>query len=138
MKEGGVNLWPEAWLAPDAPTNPHATLRTFGHPESSVRVTLYRDHAAWCPYCQKVWLQLEEKRIPYKVVKINMRAYGDKPPEFMAKVPGGLLPVIELDGQVITESAVIMQILEETFPDHKPLLPPLGSEGRARADLLFR
>lgn len=67
-----------------------------------------------------------------------MRAYGSKPPEFMAKVPGGLLPVIELDGQVITESAVIMQILEDTFPDHKPLLPPPGSEGRARADLLFR
>lgn len=32
-----------------------------------------RDHAAWCPYCQKVWLQLEEKRIPYTLEKINMR-----------------------------------------------------------------
>eukprot|EP00955_Chlamydomonas_euryale_P038052 350975-Chlamydomonas_euryale.AAC.3 len=29
-----------------------------------------------------------------------MRCYGDKPPAFMAKVPGGLLPVIEIDGQV--------------------------------------
>ena len=66
------------------------------------------------------------------------RAYGDKPPAFMAKVPGGLLPVIELDGQVITESAVIMQILEDQFPDHKPMLPPVGSQERARADLLFR
>lgn len=28
---------------------------------------------AWCPYCQKVWLQLEEKRIPYKIEWINMR-----------------------------------------------------------------
>lgn len=37
---------------------------------------LYRDHAAWCPYCQKVWLQLEEKRIPYVIEKINMRCYG--------------------------------------------------------------
>ena len=30
-------------------------------------VTLYRDTAGWCPYCQKVWLLLEEKQIPYKV-----------------------------------------------------------------------
>ncbi len=31
-------------------------------------------------------LQLEEKQIPYIVEKINMRCYGPKPPEFMAKV----------------------------------------------------
>lgn len=40
-----------------------------------------------CPYCHKVWLQLEEKRIPYTIEKINMRCYGDKPASFMAKVP---------------------------------------------------
>ena len=35
---------------------------------------------------QKVWLQLEEKRIPYTMEKINMRCYGDKSPEYLAKV----------------------------------------------------
>ena len=29
-----------------------------------------------------------------------MRCYGDKPREFLAKVPNGLLPVLEVDGQV--------------------------------------
>ncbi len=45
-----------------------------------------RDSAAWCPYCQKVWLQLEEKQIPYVIEKINMRCYGDKPAAYTAKV----------------------------------------------------
>jgi len=31
-----------------------AKLRLFGRTEADVRVTLYRDTAAWCPYCQKV------------------------------------------------------------------------------------
>ena len=55
------------------PTNPHALIRRFGTTEEP-RVLFYRDHAAWCPYCQKIWMQLEEKRIPYKVercVEIN-------------------------------------------------------------------
>lgn len=52
-----------------------------------------------------------------------MRCYGDKPESFLAKVPRGLLPVIELDGQVMTESAEIMKVLEYEFRD-VPLLPP--------------
>ena len=43
------------------PTNAQAVLRLFGQEESAVRVTFYRDHHAWCPYCQKVWLWLEFK-----------------------------------------------------------------------------
>jgi glutathione S-transferase len=37
----------------NGPTNAQALLRLFGRPESEVRVTLYRDHHSWCPFCQK-------------------------------------------------------------------------------------
>jgi glutathione S-transferase len=37
----------------NGPTNAQATLRLFGLNEEAVRVTLYRDHHGWCPYCQK-------------------------------------------------------------------------------------
>ena len=60
----------------------------------------------------QVWLQLEEKRIPYEIEKINMRCYGPKPREFMQMVPSGLLPVMELNGRVIIESDAIMAALE--------------------------
>ena len=54
------------------PASAQADLRLFGEEERAVRVTLYRDHHAWCPYCQKVWLWLEERRIPYRVRKVTM------------------------------------------------------------------
>jgi Glutathione S-transferase, N-terminal domain len=60
----------------------------------------------------QVWLQLEEKRIPYEIEKINMRCYGAKPRAFMEMVPSGLLPVMELNGRVIIESDAIMAALE--------------------------
>ena len=111
-----------------------AKLRLFGASEDDVRVTLYRDHAGWCPYCQKVWMMLEEKKVPYRIERINMRSYGEKPAWFLKKVPSGLLPVLELDGKIITESLVIMQIIEQTFPD----IPMIPEEHFDRANTLLR
>jgi glutathione S-transferase len=54
------------------------------------------------------------------------------------QVPSGLLPVLEIDGRVVTESATIMALLEEQFPDHKPLMPAADSPQRPRADQLMR
>ncbi len=97
------------------PTNPQAKLRLFNQPESAVRVTLYRDHHAWCPYCQKVWLWLEEKQIPYRITKVTMFCYGTKEAWYKQKVPSGMLPAVELDGQLITESDDILIALETAF-----------------------
>ena len=96
-------------------TNAQATLRLFGQTESEVRVTLYRDNHAWCPYCQKVWLWLEEKQIPYRIKKVTMFCYGKKESWYKRKVPSGMLPAIELDGRIITESDDILIALEKVF-----------------------
>jgi glutathione S-transferase len=96
-------------------TNSQATLRLFGHTEADVRVTLYRDNHAWCPYCQKIWLWLEEKQIPYRIQKVTMFCYGKKEPWYKQKVPSGMLPAIELDGKIITESDDILLALEKAF-----------------------
>ena len=122
----------------NGPANPKALLRRFdSSPDDEPRVLFYRDHAAWCPYCQKIWMQLEEKRIPYRVEKINMRCYGDKKPSFTAKVPSGMLPVMEIDGVLITDSAAIAAALEREFPE-TPLLPEDGTPERARASDLLK
>ena len=49
--------------------NSYSNLRLFGHSENDAIVTLFRDRHSWCPYCQKIWLWLEYKRIPYIVKK---------------------------------------------------------------------
>jgi glutathione S-transferase len=97
------------------PTNSQARLRLFGLPESDVRVTLYRDNHAWCPYCQKIWLWLEEKQIPYRIEKVTMFCYGEKESWYKRKVPSGMLPAVELDGRIITESDDILIALEQFF-----------------------
>jgi len=96
-------------------TNARARLRLFGRSESDVRVTLYRDNHAWCPYCQKVWLWLEEKQIPYRIEKVTMFCYGEKESWYKRKVPSGMLPAIELDGRIIQESDDILLALEKVF-----------------------
>jgi glutathione S-transferase len=96
-------------------TNAQSRLRLFNHSESEVRVTLYRDNHAWCPYCQKVWLWLEEKQIPYRIEKVTMFCYGQKESWYKRKVPSGMLPALELDGRIITESDDILIALERVF-----------------------
>lgn len=105
----------------NGPTNAQSRLRLFGQSASDVRVTLYRDNHAWCPYCQKVWLWLEEKQIPYRIEKVTMFCYGQKEDWYRRKVPSGMLPALELDGRIITESDDILMALEQTFGSLEPL-----------------
>ena len=96
-------------------TNSYSNLRLFGQRESDAKLIFYRDRHAWCPYCQKIWLWLELKQIPYKIEKINMFCYGKKEPWFLEKVRSGKLPAIELDGRIITESDQIIYYLEKKY-----------------------
>jgi glutathione S-transferase len=138
--------WPELealtdWQidATNGPTNAQSRLRLFGQPESSIRVTLFRDHHAWCPYCQKIWLWLEEKRIPYRIEKVTMFCYGEKEAWYKRKVPSGMLPAVELDGKIITESDDILIALERVFgPLQFAMDDPRVTTMRRLERLLFR
>jgi glutathione S-transferase len=113
----------------NGPTNAQSNLRLFGHSEADVRVTLYRDHHAWCPYCQKVWLWLEEKQIPYRIRKVTMFCYGTKEQWYKNIVRSGMLPAIELDDRLITESDDILIALEREFG-------PLNGAGMQDAEVM--
>ncbi|MEA5510432.1 glutathione S-transferase family protein [Crocosphaera sp. UHCC 0190] len=123
----------------NGPTNAQACLRLFGSKESDIRVTLYRDNHAWCPYCQKVWLWLEEKQIPYRIKKVTMFCYGQKESWYKGIVPSGMLPALELDGRIITESDDILIALESVFgPLTQSMKDPEVMPLRQLERLLFR
>jgi glutathione S-transferase len=86
-------------------------------------MTLY--DAARCPYCARVRIVLAEKGVPYEPVEIDLR---DRPAWIYDKNPTGRVPVLEEDTLVLPESEVIMEYLEERFPD--PALLPADPAAR--------
>jgi glutathione S-transferase len=94
-------------------------------------ITLY--NAARCPYAARVRIVLAEKGVEYEIVEIDL---SDRPAWLYEKNPLGRVPVIEEDGgDPLPESAVIMEFLEERYPE-PPLLPPDPAD-RAAVRLLI-
>lgn len=62
-----------------------------------------------------------------------MSCYGKKSTEFLKKVPTGLMPVIELDGNIITESMDIMFQIEENFQSPYPSMIPTDDNDMMQA-----
>ncbi len=79
----------------------------------------------------RVRVALAEKGIRYDEKEIDL---AHKPPGLFAVNPAGAVPVLVVDGAAIPESIVILQYLEDRFP--QPPLLPADALGRARARLL--
>jgi glutathione S-transferase len=80
--------------------------------------TLYT--ADRCPYAARVRIVLAEKGLAYEAVEIDL---DDRPAWLYDKNPLGRVPVYEEDeGLVLPESVVIMEYLEERYPE-PPLWP---------------
>jgi RNA polymerase-associated protein len=93
-------------------------------------LTIY--DAPRCPYCARVRIQLAEKNVEHELVPLDL----DQRPDFIKILnpPAGRVPVLEEGSFVLPESPVIMEYLEERFPD--PSLLPADPESRALARLL--
>lgn len=89
-------------------------------------------HAINSVCAQKVRLALAEKKLTAQehLLMLNGDQYD---PAYLKLNPNGVVPTLVHDGQVVTESTVILHYLDDAFPD-VPLMPadPLG---RARVRL---
>jgi glutathione S-transferase len=83
------------------------------------------------PYCQKVRLALAEKDLSYEKIFVDLIKNEQKTPDFLRLNPYGKVPVLIDDDEVIYDSTVINEYLEDEYP-HPPLMPEQSGE-RARA-----
>jgi glutathione S-transferase len=96
-----------------------------------VSLTLY--NAPRCPYAARARIVLAEKGLEFEVVEIDL---SDRPDWLYEKNPKGRVPVIEEDdGWLLAESAVIMEYIEERYPE--PALLAADPADRAAARLLI-
>jgi glutathione S-transferase len=81
---------------------------------------------ALCPYVQRAAIVLLEKGVPFERRDVDLKA---KPDWFLALSPLGKTPVLQVGDDVLFESAVICDYLDEV---HGPRMHPLSALERAR------
>ena len=75
-------------------------------------------------------IALNLKGLAYEQAGIDLRTGAQKSDAFLALNPQGLVPALEADGAVLTQSPAILEWLEETHPE--PPLLPTSSVARAQ------
>jgi glutathione S-transferase len=87
-----------------------------------------------CPYAQKVRVVLAEKELEYETVLVDLRKQEQRTPEFLRLNPLGKVPVLVDDDEVVIDSTIINEYLEDEYP--LPRLMPEDSQTRARVRFL--
>jgi maleylacetoacetate isomerase/maleylpyruvate isomerase len=88
--------------------------------------TFYRSSAAY-----RVRLALNIKRLTCEHIPKAFSKNEHRAPDYLALNPQGLIPALEHDGAVLSQSLAIIEFLDEKYPD-PPLLP---AEPLARAQI---
>jgi len=95
-------------------------------------LTLY--DAARCPYCARARIMLAEKAIEFETTEIDLT---DRPAWIYEKNSTGRVPVLEEEAWVLPESSVILEYLDERYPE-PPLLPADAGDRALARVLIFR
>lgn len=75
----------------------------------------------------RVRIALNLKGIDYESRQIDLREDEQKSADYRAKNPQGLVPMLEIDGQRLTQSVAIINYLDLRYPN-PPLIPVVAAE----------
>lgn len=71
--------------------------------------------------------------IAYRTVPVDLLKQGHKSPEYLHRNPQGLVPALEIDGVMMTQSVAILEYLDETRPGYGLLPSDSVARQRVRA-----
>ena len=66
---------------------------------------------------------LHSKELPFEEHRLDLFSGDQLKPDYLAINPNGVVPTIIDDGAIVTDSSVIMEYLEEVYPDGRSFLP---------------
>lgn len=75
-------------------------------------------------------IALNLKGLEYEQHAVDLRTGAQRSEAYLKLNPQGLVPALEVDGAVITQSSAILEWLDETWPE--PALMPADALGRAQ------
>lgn len=81
----------------------------------------------------RVRIALRHLGIAYRSVAVDILAADNRKDDYLTLNPQGLLPTLEIDGLVLTQSLAIIEYLAETRPDVGILPPDPGDRHYVRA-----
>lgn len=129
------------------PSHPDADLHPVATGPASTIVSTHQSpaphilYSGWfCPFVQRTWITLEEKKIPYQYVEINPY---NKEPSFLALNPRGLVPTLGVpvkggkkgeDGverKPLIESNIVSEYVD-SLPSDEPALYSADGYVKAR------
>jgi len=87
------------------------------------------------PRARKARIVLAEKGLQYEKVNIDITKGDQKKPEYQAINPYGKVPALQDNGATVYESSIIMEYLNDKYPN--PPLMPADPGQRARARVLM-
>src|SRR5215207_5058189 len=96
--------------------------------------TLYNAPQSTCS--QRVRFVLNAKRLPFKEEKLDLLAGDQLKTDYLKLNPNGVVPTLDHDGNIVIDSSVIIEYLDEVSPQQS--FTPKSPVERARMRALMR
>jgi glutathione S-transferase len=100
-----------------------------------VAFKLYNAPQSTCS--QRVRFVLNAKKLPFDEVKLDLLAGDQLKPDYLKLNPNGVVPTLDHDGEIVIDSSVIIEYLDEVAPQPEKFTPEKPAE-RATMRALMR